>query len=153
MTVLTCLSPVDGAVVATREALSQIPEVAGLATRGHSVRTGHLARDIGRELGLHPDIVEDLEYAGYMHDIGITQLSKIVGIWLVFGWFLVVRLTSCFIIVSTSGFQPIFNVTILILFQHCFNIKFSAKFKRCKTDIVSMLFQHQVFKQISMLQS
>ena len=60
----------------TIQALSQIPEVAGLATRGHSVRTGHLARDIGRELGLHPDTVEDLEYAGYMHDIGRITLNE-----------------------------------------------------------------------------
>ena len=60
----------------TIQALSQIPEVAGLATRGHSVRTGHLARDIGRELGLHPDVVEDLEYAGYMHDIGRITLNE-----------------------------------------------------------------------------
>lgn len=60
----------------TIQALSQIPEVAGLSTRGHSVRTGHLARDIGRELGLHPDVVEDLEYAGYMHDIGRITLNE-----------------------------------------------------------------------------
>ncbi|MDJ0925381.1 MAG: HD domain-containing protein [Acidimicrobiia bacterium] len=60
----------------TIQALSQIPEVAGLAPRGHSVRTGHLARDIGRELGLHPDVVEDLEYAGYMHDIGRITLNE-----------------------------------------------------------------------------
>ena len=60
----------------TIQALSQIPEVAGLSSRGHSVRTGHLARDIGRELGLHPDVVEDLEYAGYMHDIGRITLNE-----------------------------------------------------------------------------
>ena len=60
----------------TIQALSQIPEVAGLAPRGHAVRTGHLARDIGRELGLHPDVVEDLEYAGYMHDIGRITLNE-----------------------------------------------------------------------------
>ncbi len=60
----------------TIQALSQIPEVAGLASRGHAVRTGHLARDIGRELGLHPDLVEDLEYAGYMHDIGRITLNE-----------------------------------------------------------------------------
>ncbi len=60
----------------TIQALSQIPEVAGLTPLGHSVRTGHLARDIGRELGLRPDEVEDLEYAGYMHDIGRITLNE-----------------------------------------------------------------------------
>lgn len=60
----------------TIQALSQIPEVAGLAPSGHAVRTGHLARDIGRELGLHPDEVEDLEFAGYMHDIGRITLNE-----------------------------------------------------------------------------
>ncbi len=60
----------------TIQALSQIPEVAGLAPLGHAVRTGHLAADIGREMGLRPDQVEDLEYAGYMHDIGRITLNE-----------------------------------------------------------------------------
>lgn len=60
----------------TIQALSQIPEVAGLTPLGHSVRTGHLAADIGREMGLHPEEVEDLEYAGYMHDIGRITLNE-----------------------------------------------------------------------------
>jgi hypothetical protein len=60
----------------TIQALSQIPEVAGLAPQGHAVRTGRLAADIGREMGLHPDEVEDLEFAGYMHDIGRITLNE-----------------------------------------------------------------------------
>ena len=60
----------------TIQALSQIPEVAKLAPRGHAVRTGHLAADIGREMGLHPEEVQDLEYAGYMHDIGRITLNE-----------------------------------------------------------------------------
>lgn len=60
----------------TIQALSQIPEVAGLAPRGHAVRTGLLARDIGREMGLHPEEVGDLEFAGYMHDIGRITLNE-----------------------------------------------------------------------------
>ena len=60
----------------TIQALSQIPEVAGLAPLGHSVRTGHLAADIGKEMGLRPDEVQDLEYAGYMHDIGRITLNE-----------------------------------------------------------------------------
>ena len=60
----------------TIQALSQIPEVAGLAPHGHAVRTGHLAADIGKEMGLRPDEVQDLEYAGYMHDIGRITLNE-----------------------------------------------------------------------------
>lgn len=60
----------------TIQALSQIPEVAGLAPHGHAVRTGRLAADIGREMGLHPEEVQDLEFAGYMHDIGRITLNE-----------------------------------------------------------------------------
>lgn len=60
----------------TIQALSQIPEVAGLTPGGHAVRTGRLAADIGREMGMHPDAVQDLEYAGYMHDIGRITLNE-----------------------------------------------------------------------------
>jgi len=60
----------------TIQALSQIPEVAGLAASGHAVRTGKLATDIGREMGLHPNEVQDLEFAGYMHDIGRITLNE-----------------------------------------------------------------------------
>ncbi len=60
----------------TIQALSQIPEVAGLTPSGHAVRTGELAAAIGREMGMHPDEVEDLEYAGYMHDIGRITLNE-----------------------------------------------------------------------------
>ena len=60
----------------TIQALSQIPEVAGLTPRGHFTRVGRLAADIGREMGLHPEEVEELEYAGYMHDIGRITLNE-----------------------------------------------------------------------------
>lgn len=60
----------------TIQALAQIPEVAGLTPSGHAVRTGQLAADIGRELGMHPNEVNDLEYAGYMHDIGRITLNE-----------------------------------------------------------------------------
>ncbi len=62
--------------VQTIQALSQIPEVAGLTPRGHSTRVGLLAADIGKEMGLHPEQVEELEYAGYMHDIGRITLNE-----------------------------------------------------------------------------
>ena len=60
----------------TIEALAQIPEVAGLSPAGHSNRTGNLAGDIGREMGLHPHDVQDLEFAGFMHDIGRITLNE-----------------------------------------------------------------------------
>ncbi len=100
----------------------------------------------------------------------LSQLAKLVGIWLIFGCFLVVRLTTLFQhcfnvrvstkfqswnpdVVSPSGFWPNFNVGILMLFQRCFNIRFSTKSQRRNPDVVSTLFQCQVFDHISTLQS
>jgi len=60
----------------TIRALAQIPEVAGLAPPGHATRTGALALDMGRELGMHPHDVEQLGYAAFMHDIGRVTLNE-----------------------------------------------------------------------------
>jgi hypothetical protein len=60
----------------TIRALAQIPEVAGLAPSGHATRTAGLAVAIGRDLGMHPDEVFDLEYAALMHDIGRITLNE-----------------------------------------------------------------------------
>lgn len=60
----------------TIRALAQIPEVAGLAPAGHATRTATLAVAIGRDLGMHPDEVFDLEYAALMHDIGRITLNE-----------------------------------------------------------------------------
>lgn len=60
----------------TIRALAQIPEVAGLAPAGHATRTAGLAIAIGRDLGMHPDEVFDLEYAALMHDIGRITLNE-----------------------------------------------------------------------------
>ena len=57
-------------------ALAQIPEVADLAPRGHSARTADLAVAIAREIGLHPNDVNDLEYAALMHDVGRITLTE-----------------------------------------------------------------------------
>ena len=43
----------------TIRALAQIPEVAGLATRGHSARTAEIAVSIARDIGMHPDEVTE----------------------------------------------------------------------------------------------
>ncbi|MFQ5516532.1 MAG: HD-GYP domain-containing protein [Acidimicrobiia bacterium] len=57
-------------------ALARIPEVAGLSADGHSARTADLAVVIGKELGLHPDWVAELEFAALMHDIGRITLTE-----------------------------------------------------------------------------
>ena len=94
-----------------------------------------------------------------------SQPAKLVGIWLIFGCFLVVRFTMLFQrqvfnqisplqswsfnIVWTSGFQPNFNAAILTLFQPQVLNQVSMLQSWC----CSMLCQHQLFNQISMLQS
>ena len=60
----------------TIRALAQIPEVAGLAPRGHSTRTSDLSVAIAQELGLHPNDVVELEYAALMHDVGRITLNE-----------------------------------------------------------------------------
>lgn len=60
----------------TIRALAQIPEVAGLAPRGHSTRTSDMAVAIAQEMGLHPSEVTELEYAALMHDVGRITLNE-----------------------------------------------------------------------------
>jgi len=60
----------------TIKALAQIPEVAGLAPRGHSTRTSDVAVAIAQEMGLSPSAVTELEYAALMHDVGRITLNE-----------------------------------------------------------------------------
>jgi hypothetical protein len=60
----------------TIKALAQIPEVAGLAPRGHSTRTSDVAVAIAQEMGLSPSEVTELEYASLMHDVGRITLNE-----------------------------------------------------------------------------
>ncbi|GMQ94566.1 MAG: metal-dependent phosphohydrolase [Acidimicrobiia bacterium] len=60
----------------TIKALAQIPEVAGLAPRGHSTRTSEIAVAIAQEMGLNPSDVTELEYAALMHDVGRITLNE-----------------------------------------------------------------------------
>ncbi len=60
----------------TIRALARIPEVSGLAVDGHADRTTQLAASIAMEMGLGPSQVEDVEYAGLMHDIGRVSLNE-----------------------------------------------------------------------------
>lgn len=60
----------------TIRALSRIPEVAGLSPDGHSDRTAAMAVAIGRELGMTPNDIQEVEYASRMHDIGRITLNE-----------------------------------------------------------------------------
>ena len=60
----------------TIRALARIPEVSGLGVDGHADRTTDLSTSIAKELGLGPSEVEDIEYAGLMHDIGRVSLNE-----------------------------------------------------------------------------
>lgn len=60
----------------TIRALARIPEVSGLGIDGHADRTTETATSIAKEMGLGPSQVEDIEYAGLMHDIGRVSLSE-----------------------------------------------------------------------------
>ncbi|MGH8873889.1 MAG: HD-GYP domain-containing protein, partial [Acidimicrobiia bacterium] len=60
----------------TIRALARIPEVAGLATAGHSDRTAELAVAVAKDLGLTPDEVAEVEFAALMHDIGRITLNE-----------------------------------------------------------------------------
>jgi NACalpha-BTF3-like transcription factor len=60
----------------TIRALARIPEVSGLGIDGHADRTTDMATSIAKEMGLGPAQVEEVEYAGLMHDIGRVSLSE-----------------------------------------------------------------------------
>ena len=60
----------------TIRALARIPEVSGLGVDGHADRTTELALAIGKRMGLGPSQIEDLRFAGLMHDIGRVSLSE-----------------------------------------------------------------------------
>lgn len=57
-------------------AMSQLPEVAGLSTRGHASGTADWAVAVGKRAGLHPHEVIDLEYAALLHDIGRITVEE-----------------------------------------------------------------------------
>lgn len=60
----------------TIRALARIPEVSGLGIDGHADRTTDIAAAIAREMGLGPVQVEQIEFAGLMHDIGRVSLNE-----------------------------------------------------------------------------
>lgn len=60
----------------TIRALARIPEVSGLGIDGHADRTTEIAAAIAKEMGLGPVQVEQIEFAGLMHDIGRVSLNE-----------------------------------------------------------------------------
>jgi hypothetical protein len=60
----------------TIRALARIPEVSGLGVDGHADRTTDMASAIAKEMGLGPNDVEHVEFAGLMHDIGRVSLNE-----------------------------------------------------------------------------
>ncbi len=66
----------SGTYRATVEALSRVPEVAGLTPNGHGGRTAILAREIAEELGMLAAERIELERAALLHDIGRLALSQ-----------------------------------------------------------------------------
>ncbi len=60
----------------TIRALARIPEVSGLGVDGHADRTTALATSVAKEMGLGPAVVEHIEFASLMHDIGRVSLNE-----------------------------------------------------------------------------
>lgn len=56
--------------VQTIRALSKVPEMAGYAPDGHSVRVAETAIAIARNRGLSDNEVQDIEFAALLHDVG-----------------------------------------------------------------------------------
>lgn len=56
--------------IQTIRALSKVPELAGYAPEGHSVRVAELSVALARALGLSDNEVEEVEFAALLHDVG-----------------------------------------------------------------------------------
>ncbi|MDY0227579.1 MAG: HD domain-containing protein [Desulfomicrobium apsheronum] len=54
----------------TVEALGRVTEIRDPYTAGHQARVAHLAKEMGRRMGLDPRCLEGLETAAKLHDIG-----------------------------------------------------------------------------------
>ncbi|MEO7269400.1 MAG: HD domain-containing phosphohydrolase [Knoellia sp.] len=56
--------------------LSRLTEVAGYTPTGHASRVAAHSVSIGRQLGLHAEEVQELEYAALLHDLGQVGLKS-----------------------------------------------------------------------------
>jgi putative methionine-R-sulfoxide reductase with GAF domain len=57
------------------ELLTTVAEARDPRTRGHAVRTAHLACAIGRHLGIEGQGYRDLYYGALLHDVGVIALN------------------------------------------------------------------------------
>lgn len=70
----------EGSIMRTVEAISQMVELRDPYTSGHERRVGDLAAAIGRELGLDEQHITGLRVAGNVHDVGkITVPAEILS--------------------------------------------------------------------------
>ncbi|KGN41328.1 HD-GYP domain-containing protein [Knoellia aerolata] len=56
--------------------LSQLTDVAGYTPTGHASRVAERSVAVARAMGLHADVVQDLEYAALLHDLGQVGLRS-----------------------------------------------------------------------------
>lgn len=59
----------------TVRALAKVPELAGYAPEGHSMRVAELAASLARERGMSDNDVQDLEFASLLHDVGRVSFA------------------------------------------------------------------------------
>lgn len=59
----------------TIRALSTLPELAGYAPPGHSIRVAELATAIARQYGMTDSEVQEVEFAALLHDVGLLSFA------------------------------------------------------------------------------
>jgi hypothetical protein len=60
----------------TIQALGAIPEAGGLVVGGHAARVADIAVGVGAEMGLSAAVLQRLEYAALLHDLGRVVLAN-----------------------------------------------------------------------------
>jgi HD-GYP domain-containing protein (c-di-GMP phosphodiesterase class II) len=60
----------------TIQALGAIPEAGGLVAGGHAARVADIAVGVGAEMGLSAGVLQRLEYAALLHDLGRVVLAN-----------------------------------------------------------------------------
>lgn len=60
----------------TLRAMSRLPEELGAIASGHGVRAGQLAKLAAQRVGLDPLVIQDLEYAAELHELGAIHAES-----------------------------------------------------------------------------
>lgn len=66
------------AYMQTVETLRYVVETRDKETKGHSERVSMLSEDLARQMGMTPDMVENIRIAGLFHDIGKVGVSDAI---------------------------------------------------------------------------